>query len=89
MKLFAKLDKAVKRNDRKSVGAITFFLPLVSPRKPHKWELTIIPISNTVLKIFFSVVDKFKSHATGSTNPIPSVSITPADRITPEIKITK
>lgn len=89
VKLFAKLDKAVKKNDRNSVGAITFFLPLVSPKNPHKCELTIIPINNTVLKIFFCVVVRFKSHATGRTNPIPSVSITPADKIIPETPITK
>lgn len=89
VKLLAKLDKAVNKNDKNSVGAITFFLPLVSPRKPHKCELTIIPINNTVLKIFFCVVVRSKSHATGSTNPIPSVSIIPADKMIPEIPITK
>lgn len=49
-----------------NVGSITFFLPCVSAKKPHKCELNIIPTNAMADKIPLSFVDKTKSHsATG------------------------
>lgn len=66
-KFIPKLDIAEHKNDRKRVGTITAFLPFVSAKKPHKCELTIIPIKHTELKIPFCVGVSDKSQATGIT----------------------
>lgn len=42
-KFVEKLEMNEQKNVRNSVGTITFFLPRVSARNPHKCELTMIP----------------------------------------------
>lgn len=66
-KLIPKLDIAEHKNDKKRVGTITAFLPLESAKKPHIWELTMIPIRHTELKIPFCVGVSDKLQATGIT----------------------
>lgn len=88
-KLVAKLDNNVHTDDRNRVGIITFLLPWVSAKNPHNKELEITPTNAIALKIPFSAVVKFNSHATGNTNPIASVSRINAARIIPESTIKK
>lgn len=75
------------KNDIKSVGIIIFLLPLVSARKPHIWELVIIPINAIALKIplFADVI--WNSHATGMTKLMAKVSMSDVVRTTPDMTI--
>lgn len=42
-KLFVNVDSKVQKNAMNKVGCITFRLPFVSARNPHKWELDMMP----------------------------------------------
>lgn len=87
VKFVAKLEKALKTNDKNRVGKMTLLLPFVSAKYPQSNELIITPIKEIALKSPFSVVFKFKSHATGITKLIARVSRIVAARIVPDSTI--
>jgi len=81
---------SVNRKPSNKVGLIIFRRPVVSARKPHKWELVIIPANPMELNIPFSLIDKCKSFfETGKTKLMANVSNRTLAKIKPDINTIK
>lgn len=87
---FAKLETIVMPKAMSKLGTITDFLPLVSARKPHKCDDTIIPINPIPLRIPLFWFVRFRSHcATGRIKLMLTVSRKTQPRAAPHKSISR